>query len=196
VSVTVRGKASHSSMPWDGRDAIDGMRRVMDRLDALPLPGDHPHLGHPTLTKTRLVSGPHATHTVQDRCDLTLDRRLLPGDDPDKAFREIVDAVKDIPGYAVEVVRGAYMYPAALPEGSRLARAINAASRAVRGRDAEVFYSHAALDAGYFTNAGMEAAMWGPGDLRFAHTDAEVISLREVEEAAKMYAHLILTELA
>ena len=196
VTVTVRGKASHSSMPWDGRDAIEGMRRVMDRLDALPLAGEHPRLGRPTLTRTRIASGPDATHTVQDRCELTLDRRLLPGDDPDTAFQQIVEAVKDLPGYEVTVTRGAFMYPAALAEDSRLARAIHAASRAVRRRDAEVFYSHAALDAGYFTNAGTDGAMWGPGDLRFAHTDAEVISLREVEEAARMYAHLILTELA
>jgi acetylornithine deacetylase/succinyl-diaminopimelate desuccinylase-like protein len=36
--------------------------------------------------------------------------------------------------------------------------------------------------------------MWGPGDLRFAHTDAELISIREVEEAAKLYATVILGE--
>ena len=194
VQITLRGKASHSSMPWDGRDAIDGMRQVMDRLDALPLAGEHPHLGRPTLTKTRIGSGPQATHTVQDRCDLTLDRRLLPGDDPDAAFRQIVEAVKDIRGYQVDVARGAFMYPAALAGSSRLARAIRAASRAVRGREAEVFYSHATLDAGYLIQAGIEAAMWGPGDLRFAHTDSEVVSLQEVGEAAKMYAYLMLTE--
>ena len=196
VQIAVRGKASHSSMPWDGRDAIEGMRHVMDRLDALPLSGEHPHLGRPTLTKTRIWSGPEATHTVQDRCELTLDRRLLPGDDPEAAFQRIVEAVKDIQGYDVAVTRGAYMYPAALAEGSRLARAIQAASRAVRGREAETFYSHAALDAGYLTRAGVEATMWGPGDLRFAHTDAEVVSLQEVGDAAKMYAYLILTEAA
>ncbi len=196
VQITVRGRASHSSTPWDGRDAIDGMRQAMDRLAALPLAGEHPHLGRPTLTKTRIASGLEATHTVQERCDLTLDRRLLPGDDPDAAFNQIVEAVKDLPGYEVEVARGAYMYPAALAEDSHLARAIQAASRAVRGRDAEVFYSHAALDAGYLTQVGFEAAMWGPGDLRFAHTDAEVVSLREVGEAAKMYAYLMLAEAA
>ncbi len=196
VQVTVRGKSSHSSMPWDGRDAIDGMRRVMDRLDAIPLPGEHPHLGRPTLVKTRIASGPDATHTVQDRCDLTLDRRLLPGDDPDAAFARIAEAVREVPGYEVAATRGAYMYPAALAADSRLARAIQAASRAVRGREAEVFYSHAALDAGYLTQAGIEATMWGPGDLRFAHTAAEVVSLREVEEAARMYAYLLLTEAA
>lgn len=196
VTVTVRGKASHSSMPWEGRDAIDGMRRVMDRLEAIPLAREHPHLGRATLTKTRIASGPEATHTVQDRCELALDRRLLPGDDPETALREIAEALGGIEGYAVEVSPGAVMYPAALPEDSRLARAVHAASRAVRGREAGVFYSHAALDAGYLARAGVEAAMWGPGDLRFAHTDTEVVSLREAEEAAQMYAFLILTELA
>jgi acetylornithine deacetylase len=196
VQITVRGKSSHSSMPWDGRDAIEGMRQVMDRLDALPLSGEHPHLGRPTLTRTRIGSGPEATHTVQDRCDLTLDRRLLPGDDPDAAFQQVGEAVRDIQGYGVAVTRGAYRYPAALAEDSRLARAIQAASRAVRGREAETFYSHAALDAGYLARSGIEATMWGPGDLRFAHTDAEVVSLQEVGDAAKMYAYLMLTEAA
>lgn len=194
VHITVRGKASHSSMPWDGRDAIEGMRRVMDRLDGLPLPGEHPHLGRPTLTKTRLRSGPDATHTVQDVCELTLDRRLLPGDEPEAAFGQFVAAVKGIEGYAVDVRRGAFMYPAELSPSSRLARAIHSASQQVRGRDVDVFYSHAALDAGYLQQARIEAAMWGPGDLRFAHTDAELISIREVEEAAKLYATVILGE--
>jgi acetylornithine deacetylase/succinyl-diaminopimelate desuccinylase-like protein len=196
VHITVRGKSSHSSMPWDGRDAIDGMRQVMDRLDALALGGDHPHLGRPTLTKTHIHSGPDATHTVQDRCDLTLDRRLLPGEDPEPAVRQIQEAVRGIPGVEVEVRAGVISYPAEISPEARLAGAAHAASRAVRGRDAEVFYSHAALDAGYLQRHGVEAAMWGPGDLRFAHTDAEVISIRELEDAAKMYAYLILTEVA
>jgi acetylornithine deacetylase/succinyl-diaminopimelate desuccinylase-like protein len=166
----------------------------MARLDALPLPGDHPHLGRPTLTKTGVRSGPNATHTVQDTCELTLDRRLLPGDDPEAAFQQIVEAVKGIEGYQVDVRRGAFMYPAEIAPDSRLARAIHSASREVSGRDAGIFYSHAALDAGYLQRQGIEAAMWGPGDLRYAHTDAEVTAIREVEQAAKMYAALIVSE--
>ncbi len=30
--------------------------------------------------------------------------------------------------------------------------------------------------------------MLGPGDLRFAHTDQEVVSLQEVRDAARIYA--------
>ena len=194
IHITIRGKASHSSMPWDGRDAIEGMRRVMDRLESVPLPGAHPHLGRPTLTKTGIRSGPDATHTVQDVCELTLDRRLLPGEDPETAFRQVEEAAGEVPGCEVEVRRAALMLPAELPPNSSLAWSANKASQEVRGRDVDIFYSHAAMDAGYLQQAGIDAAMWGPGDLRFAHTDAEVISIREVEEAAKMYAYLMIGE--
>ena len=35
VEITVRGKSAHSSMPWDGINAVDGARKVLERLDRL-----------------------------------------------------------------------------------------------------------------------------------------------------------------
>ena len=37
VEIIVRGKSAHSSMPEKGVNAVDGFRRVMERLDRLPL---------------------------------------------------------------------------------------------------------------------------------------------------------------
>ncbi len=37
VEITVRGKSAHSSMPWDGINAVDGARKVLERLDRLNL---------------------------------------------------------------------------------------------------------------------------------------------------------------
>ncbi|HEX5022233.1 MAG TPA: M20/M25/M40 family metallo-hydrolase, partial [Candidatus Binatia bacterium] len=61
-------------------------------------------------------------------------------------------------------------------------------SRELTKREAELFYSPAALDAGFFNHNGIEAIMCGPGDLRLAHTDQEAVSLQEVRDAAKIYA--------
>src|SRR4029079_9432410 len=81
VIVTVRGKASHSGTPWVGVNAIEGARRVLDRVLAVDVGGSrHPGLGHATLTPTAVRSWPEATHTVQDEVRLVFDRRLLPGD--------------------------------------------------------------------------------------------------------------------
>jgi acetylornithine deacetylase/succinyl-diaminopimelate desuccinylase-like protein len=188
IEITVRGKSAHSSMPSQGVNAVDGFRRVMERLDLLPLRANHPGLGNATLTVTQVTSWPHISHTIPDLCRAVLDRRLLPGDDPDAAFREIQDALKEVAGFGIEATRGAFMYPSEIVKDSPLVAAAAAAKRELTQRDAEFFYSPAALDAGFLNRNGIETIMFGPGDLRFAHTDREAVALQEVRDAAKIYA--------
>ena len=80
------------------------------------------------------------------------------------------------------------MYPSEVGADCAVASAVRRASRALKGQDGEVFYSPAALDAGYLNQRGIETIMFGPGDLRFAHTDQEVVSMQEVRDAARIYA--------
>jgi acetylornithine deacetylase len=188
VEIIVRGKSAHSSMPEKGVNAVDGFRRVMERLDQLPLGRGHSDLGSATLTVTQVRSGPDISHTIPDVCRAVLDRRLLPGEDPDAAFRDIQNALKDVAGWSIEVMRGAFMYPSEVAKDCALAAATASASRELTGREAEMLYSPAALDAGFLNRNGIETIMFGPGDLRFAHTDEEAVSLQEVRDAAKIYA--------
>ncbi|MBI2372263.1 MAG: M20/M25/M40 family metallo-hydrolase [Deltaproteobacteria bacterium] len=196
IEVLVHGRAAHSSAPWDGVDAIEGARAVMERLELARPTAVHPHLGPATLTKTKIESFPAAPHTVQDLCRIVLDRRLLPGEEPARVLTAIRQAVGEIPRYQVEVKPGALMYPAEVAADCAIARALAAAGQVVLGTTPDVFYSDAALDAGYLNRAGIETLMFGPGDLRFAHTDHEVIALAEVEAAAKILAVLALSVLA
>jgi acetylornithine deacetylase len=188
VEIIVRGKSAHSSMPWKGKNAVDGFRRVMEHLERVPLRANHPGLGSATLTVTQVRSGPDISHTIPDVCRVVLDRRLLPGEDPDSAFRDIQDALEEVDGWSIEVERGALMYPSEVAKDCALAAATASASHELTQREAELFYSPAALDAGFLNRNGLETIMFGPGDLRFAHTDQEVVSLQEVRDAAKIYA--------
>lgn len=188
IEITVRGKSAHSSMPWDGINAVDGARKVLERLDRLSLGREHAGLGKVTLTVTRIESAPQISHTVPHSCRIVLDRRLLPGDDPDVALQEIRDAVTDLPPWSVAVERGAFMFPSEVSADCSVAAAARSATRAMTGQDGEIFYSPAALDAGYLNRRGIETIMFGPGDLRFAHTDQEVVSMQEVRDAARIYA--------
>ena len=196
VEITVRGKSAHSSMPGDGINAVDGARKVLERLDQLNLGAEHSDLGKATLTVTQIKSAPDISHTVPDTCQIILDRRLLPGDDPDAALRDIHDAVADLPPWSIEITRGAFMYPSEVAAECAVATAVRRAGRALKGQDGEVFYSPAALDAGYLNHRGIETIMFGPGDLRFAHTDQEVVSVQEVRDAARIYAATALELLA
>jgi acetylornithine deacetylase/succinyl-diaminopimelate desuccinylase-like protein len=188
IEIAVRGKAAHSSMPWKGVNAVDGFRRVMERLDRVPLGTSRHGLGDATLTVTQVRSGPEISHTIPDFCRVVLDRRLLPGEDPDAAFRDIQDALKKVAGFTIEATCGAVMYPSEVAENSALALAAAAANRELTQKEAGFFYSPAALDAGFLNRHGIETIMFGPGDLRFAHTDQEAVALQEVRDAAKIYA--------
>lgn len=195
VDIVVRGKSCHSSTPSVGLNAVDGARMVLDRLDGLTLGREHSQLGAATLVATRIESGPAILHTIQDVCRITLDRRLLPGEHPNEAFEAIRGALEDLAPWQIEVTQGAFMHPSSVAESCEIALALAAANQAAGKRNLPVYFP-AALDAGYLNHEGVEAVMFGPGDLRFAHTDEEVVSLEDLRCAARIYAAAALTVLA
>ena len=195
VEVVVRGKSCHSSTPWAGVNAVDGARAVLERLDGLVAGLAHPELGEASLVATHIESGPDILHTIQDHCRLTLDRRLLPGEDPGAALAAITGALEDMEPWGVETAQGNFMYPAEVSEDSEVAVAL-AAARELAGEDGPPLWFPAALDAGYLNEKGIETVMFGPGDLAFAHTDAEVVPLGQVRRAARVYAAAALQLLA
>lgn len=196
IEIIVRGKSVHSSMPEKGVNAVEGFRRVMECLDRLPLRAGHPGLGDATLTVTQVKSGPEISHTIPDVCRAVLDRRLLPGEDPDAVVRDIQEALQELSGWSIAVTRGAFMYPSEIAQNATVAEAISNASRELIKKEPQFFYSPAALDAGFLNRDGIETIMFGPGDLRFAHTDQEAVPLQEVRDAAKIYAATALQLLA
>ncbi len=192
VFVTVRGKAAHSSMPWMGVDAIAGARAALDRVLAIDVGAKkHPALGQATLTATAVRSWPEATHTVQDEVQLTFDRRLLPGDDPQAAFAAIAAAAEIGAPWSVECRLGAFMHPAEIAPDGIFMRAASSGCRRMGLDSPATFHSHGALDAGFFCNRGAESAMWGPGAIEQWHSDDERIAVGELINGAIAYRGMI-----
>jgi acetylornithine deacetylase len=192
VVVTVRGKAAHSAMPWMGVNAIEGARRVLDRVLAIDAAANkHLALGEATLTATSIHSWPEATHTVQDEGRLTFDRRLLPGDDPHAAFRAIAAAADIGEPWSVKAELGPIMYPAEIAPDGPFMRAAVEGCRRMGLKPPDTFHSHGALDAGYFCFRGAEGAMWGPGAVEQWHSDDERIAVSDLITGAVAYRGMI-----
>lgn len=192
VIVTVRGKAAHSSMPWTGVNAIEGARRVLDRVMSLDLGvNEHPALGKATLTPTSVRSWPDATHTVPDEVRLVFDRRLLPGDDPQAAFAAIADAAEIGEPWEVHAELGPFMHPAEIASDGEFMRAATAGCRRMGLPAPATFHCHGALDAGLFCARGAEAAMWGPGAMEQWHSDDERIAVSDLAAGALSYRGMI-----
>jgi acetylornithine deacetylase len=202
VFVSVKGSPCHSSRPWDGTNAITGATECIDRLLAkVKVDKSHPQLGKQSLTVNHIRSFPDSTHTVQERCEFTLDRRLLPGDDPNAAFAEIeriakeIEQVKDPVGgknYSVDVRLGPFMYPSLVTVDSPVVRAIMRASEAMLGAPVETYYSPSAFDQGYLNHVGIVTANFGAGEHQYAHTDYDMASVERTTDAARVYAFMVL----
>ena len=206
VTITVHGSPGHSSRPASACNAITGAIEVIRRLDdGLRFTASHPALGSPTLAVNHIRSAPASTHTIQDRCEIGIDRRLMPGEDPDAAIAEIsaiaktVDGMKDPASgkaWRVEVVKGPFMYPSLVNESALIVGALTRASQSVLGAAPELIYQTNAFDQGYLNHIGIEACTYGPGEDKYAHTDLDMASVDRTRDAAKVYAALMVQQLA
>ena len=195
VLVTVRGKQAHSSRPWEGINAIEGTMKVLEKLKPLmPYPEEkaHPELGKVTLTPNAMESFPKATHTIQSECRIMFDRRLLPGDDPKKAVQQMRDAIGKIEPFEIEVEPRDFMYPSEVGRDAEVVQALEHGVRTMLGQQPAYSFSTAANDTGLFNFRGIQAINYGARDIRFQHTDHDLVSVSKVFDAAKVFTFLAL----
>jgi acetylornithine deacetylase len=92
---STRGRAAHSSQPQLGDNAIYHMARVVSALEhyareVVPTLGEHSLCGQPTLS-VGTITGGFGVNTVPDRATIEIDRRVLPGEDPELALAHCLD---------------------------------------------------------------------------------------------------------
>jgi acetylornithine deacetylase/succinyl-diaminopimelate desuccinylase-like protein len=195
ILVSVRGRQAHSSRPWEGTNAIEGAVKVLEKLKPLmPYPADktHPQLGQVSLTPTSIESLPKATHTIPSECRILLDRRLLPGDDSDQAIKELENTIGNLEPFSVEVKRKDFMYPCEVCKDAGIVISLREAIQTMLGREAEYSYSTAANDTGLLNVKGIQTVNYGSRDIRFQHTDHDLVSVNSVFETAKVLAFMAL----
>jgi acetylornithine deacetylase len=194
--VTTAGRSCHSSAPEQGENAIYAMGRLLAgieeyarRLNDLQA---EPLLGRPTLSVGRIEGG-SSVNTVPDWCRIEVDRRLIPGEDPDAALAQFRDWLQrgwgQVPAFTCSAPT--LKAPALAPHGSaelikRLGRAIDAVMGSHR-RTAVPY----GTDASTLAAAGIPAVVFGPGDIAQAHTCDEWVSLTEVAQASEILYRLI-----
>jgi acetylornithine deacetylase/succinyl-diaminopimelate desuccinylase-like protein len=195
VVIHVVGKAVHSSTPEQGLSAIDGVQLVLDRLKRLSWTDRHPLLGgrHAVPYKIRYV--PVAPHTLPSDGFVTVDRRLLPGDDPLAAVEEIRAVIGDLSPYRVEVQEDVLMLPALVKEDDPGVRTLQEAHAAEHDRPVDIEYLQGSFDAGWACSIGIPTVMYGSGE-GSSLLGADFVPITDVEAEARVLARLILGQLS
>ncbi len=191
------GRAAHSSQPQLGDNAIYKMSRVVAALEsyARDVPASlsaHPLCGRPSLS-VGVISGGLSVNTVPARCTIEIDRRIIPGEDGETAYRQVVEYVNKRTelGAAVEHERP-FLEGRALGDGpnKELATQLVDASRRVRSQAAEIGVPFG-TDAATIAAAGVPSVVFGPGSIAQAHTADEWLDLDELSAASEALYHFV-----
>jgi acetylornithine deacetylase len=187
--LSTAGRSCHSSRPEQGVNAIYRMGRLLVGIeqfaDRLRASQTDPLLGPPTLSVGRIEGGT-SVNTVPDRCRIEIDRRLIPGEDPQAAPGELTAFLRQEAGidWPFECSPTWISMPALAPDGKEeLIARLGAAIDAVTGAH-QVTTVPYGTDAATIAQAGVPAVVFGPGDIARAHTCDEWVPLDEVEQAS------------
>jgi len=191
-----RGRAVHSSQPELGENAIYRMAEVVTLLqeyseEVVPTLATHARCGRPTMS-VGTIAGGAGVNIVPETCRVAIDRRLVPGETPEKAYEHAVEFVRAgvAGGWQVEHDRPFIESPGLSDEANGpLAERLSQMARDVGGRG-EIVGVPYGTDAAIVAVSGVPAVVFGPGSIEQAHTADEWIDLEQLDRASEIYYQL------
>lgn len=190
--IRTQGEACHSSTPHLGDNAIYRMGRVIAALEeyagVLARSTPDPILGPPSLSVGRIEGG-QSVNVVPDWCEIEIDRRLIPGEEPVAALENVRAFLAERLGglERVELGRPWINMPALAPRLHDWAAPLQNAVKKSTGREPAIVGVPYGTDAGPLGASGLACVVFGPGDIAQAHTKDEWVDIDQVRQAADAY---------
>lgn len=194
------GRAAHSSDPSLGHNAVYHAAHfvvAIEELNERLVSVTHPLFGR-AVASANVIRGGGKVIVIPDRCEVEVDRRLLPGEDESKAQREMDGILNDLrtryPELHVEIEDlGMGKAPAQTPADHDLAVTLKSCIEEVTGRTVAFGGYRAGTDMTFLSAVGVPTVIFGPGSIDHAHTVDEHISLDEFDLSIGIYTNLVTT---
>ncbi|MCX8117860.1 MAG: M20 family metallopeptidase [Desulfobacterota bacterium] len=196
LKITTFGESAHGSRPDRGVNAIEKMMGLVERLKSIPLQKEHPLLGRPTIN-IGTIRGGTKVNMVPDRCEIEVDRRLIPGEDKEEVIREIRSALsplrKDDPQFCYRIDERDFAEPSEIGQEEEIVRIGLEAAGEVLGPIPRVRGFSGFTDGRFYVNRfRIPTLIFGPGETEESHTTDESVRVEALVQAARIYARMIL----
>lgn len=195
----VTGLAAHSSDPAQGVNAISYAMKLIAKIEemgrdraAAPIPGSPFRPPHSTFN-VGTIEGGAARNMTAGWCNFNWEYRPLPGEDGAAVIAEIETFAATLsaemraidPVASVRIITEVAV-PALDDRNADKAVALISDITGLNSRDVVSF----GTDAGYFSNAGLSTAVFGPGSIDRAHKPDEYITTGELAEGLEFLKRL------
>jgi acetylornithine deacetylase len=195
AEVTVHGKEAHSAHPAQGNSAIYHAARLITAIEdfSAQLAREQNPFFHPGYTTLNIgtIEGGTAKNIVPGLCTFQLEWRPIPGQAADAVLHSVTELVTNLqeghPNFRAEIqpVRRQPGFETAA--NAPLVQTVESLSR--RHAVSIPFGSEASL----FAPLAEEVIVFGPGDMRTAHSSRECVPLAELDEATALLRALMQT---
>lgn len=196
ASVTTRGRSVHATDPDRGVNAITAMAKVVLELEtyhAVLGERTHPLVGHPTCN-VGVIGGGSTANAVPDLCTVHLDRRMIPGEDPEAVkaeLREVV-ALADVGEATAEVHSFLFSSPFDSGLETPYGRAFRACVDDAFGAPQDVVGYLPGSDAKHLmTLKRGDMVVFGPGSYEVAHAFDEYVELAELAACERILSRFL-----
>ncbi len=201
IKVRVRGEAAHASTPELGTNAILAMQPVIDAIEQMApsLPID-PVLGQTTQAIT-MIESPPTPNSVPGWCEVTIDRRITPGETTESILADIGNVVGPLGGTAhvptqtmhtwtgIDVSGPAYFPGWLLEEDDLLVEAGRLTGAALWGQAPPVGIWPFSTNGTYYGGiAGIPTLGYGGLEEKYCHTPLDQANLSMLLKGTMFYA--------
>ncbi len=195
AKVSLQGRSAHSASPDRGLNAIHAAARICERVERLNAGFKDVRIldgivGRAAASVT-LIKGGSAGNIIPELCELTISRRVAPGETRETVERELAELTRDLNGvaatYSLRLDAPACVVD---PNGPLLKSAAEASSAMFD----QVRYSwnRARTDMVLFRAAGMDVLNIGPGFTGQAHVAGEYVRQIDLLRCANLIASTLL----
>lgn len=194
--LTIYGVAGHSSNPANGVNAI---YKAVDVINALKDYGnklchDQNYCTSPSIAVT-MINGGTAENIIPDKCEIIVDRRMVYGESKEKVEGEILDILENFAKkdeqFKYSYYITAYMGPWRAKPDSKLIKYCEDAFKSCLLADPNYMDFQGTTEAALFAEKGIDTVIFGPGDLKMAHSKNESVEVEQVIKFSRLLYILI-----
>jgi len=197
IDVAFRGRAAHGSRYDLGVDAITHAGLLLAELESLERTREkdtqHPLLGRGSLHASKIQGGVGMS-TYPETCNLSIERRTLPGESVEKALKEITDSCASLRSrqahFDARVTLSTTQLPSDVPLESPIVKRLRGALEREK-LPVRIEGLSAWTDAALLNEAGIPTICFGPGDIALAHAAEEYVPITEIETATRVLTRVV-----
>jgi succinyl-diaminopimelate desuccinylase len=194
ATISFQGRSSHSASPERGLNAIHAAGKVATRVEMLHARfrdiAIAPNVQARAAIATTRIHGGAAGNIIPEHCEMTLSRRLAPGESLEDFERELVELTCGLNGVGVTWTTRCDAPACVADLNGPLLRAATSASEALFGQS-RYSWNRARTDMVLFAKAGMDVINIGPGFFGQAHVAGEYVRNIDLVRSANLIAETL-----